>query len=166
MTNEVIMPTFDIVSEVDQHELQNAVDQANREISTRFDFKGTDSTVTLEKNTITIESASKFQVEQIFEVLKNRVSKRSIDIRALDSNEVSENLSRAQMEISVQQGIDKDHAKKLQKIIKTTKLKVQSSIQGEQVRVSGKKRDDLQTIMNTLREEFNDIALQFNNFRD
>lgn len=160
------MPSFDIVSEVNDHELQNAVDQANREVTTRFDFKGTDSKLEIEKEKVTISSASKFQVEQIREILKNRLTKRGIDLRCLKYSDVEESLNHASMVVTVQQGIDKDAAKKIQKIIKETKIKVQSSVQGEQIRVTGKKRDDLQSIISTLKDKDLELALQFTNFRD
>lgn len=160
------MPSFDVVSEVDQHELQNAIDQANREISNRFDFKGSNASFELEKNEITVKAPSKFQVEQMCEVLKNKLVKRSLDVRALKYADIEESLSEARMPITVQTGIDKDAAKKIQKQIKDSKIKVQSSIQGEQIRVTGKKRDDLQQIMAMLKESELQIALQFTNFRD
>ena len=160
------MPSFDVVSEIDQHELLNAIDQANREISTRFDFKGTNSKVEFSEWTLTIISKSEFQIKQINDILKNKINKRGIDIRCLEFGEIIENNNQARETIMIKKGIDKDKAKNIVKIIKNSKLKLQGSIQGEQVRVSGKKRDDLQNAISILKEEKFDIPLQFINFRD
>ena len=160
------MPSFDVVSEIDQHELLNAIDQANREISTRFDFKGTNSKVEFSEWTLTITSKSEFQIKQINDILKNKINKRGIDVRCLEFGEIIENNNQARETIMIKKGIDKDKAKNIVKIIKNSKLKLQGSIQGEQVRVSGKKRDDLQNAISILKEEKFDIPLQFINFRD
>jgi len=160
------MPTFDVVSEVDQHELTNAVDQANREIGNRFDFKGSDSRITQKDENLTIESESDFQVKQIEEILRIKLAKRGIDVACLESGEITITNNRAQLPIKVLQGIDKDSCRKIVKMVKETKLKVQAAIQSEQVRVTGKKRDDLQQIMAMLREADLDLPLQFQNFRD
>ena len=161
------MPSFDVVSEIDQHELTNAIDQANREISNRFDFKGTKSRIEKSDSTLKLAAPSEFQVNQIKDILHTKLSKREIDVRCLEVGEISENINEAVQEIVVREGIDKELARKVVKLIKDTKMKVQSSIQGEQVRVSGKKRDDLQEIIAILKNEKSiKIPLQFTNFRD
>ncbi len=160
------MTSFDIVSKVDQHELTNAVDQANREITNRFDFKGSNARFELTEAVIILIAPSDFQVKQMSDILQNKMAKRQLDIRALEFGEVSSNLSEAKQEVTVKQGIDKELAKKLGKLIKDQKLKVQTSVQGEQVRVTGKKRDDLQTTIAFLKEQKLDLPLQFENFRD
>ncbi len=160
------MPSFDVVSEVDMHELTNAVDQANREIANRFDFKGTDSKVEQNGNELLMESASDFQVKQIMEILKAKLVKRGIDLEALDAGEVEEVGNRARQKVMIREGIDKETARKIVKLVRETRLKVQAAIQGEQVRVSGKKRDDLQKVIAHLREQKLGIPLQFTNFRD
>jgi len=160
------MPSFDVVSEVDSHELKNAVDQANREIANRFDFKGSDSKVELNGTEMKVSSDSKFRVEQVVSVLHQKLAKRGIDINCLDANDVEEALKDAKQVIKVREGLDKELAKKVTKKIKDSKLKVQAAIQGEQVRVTGKKRDDLQSVMALLKEADIGIPLQFNNFRD
>jgi len=160
------MPSFDIVSDVDQHELKNAVDQANREITGRFDFKGTDASVKQTENTLNLEANSKFQVRQMHEILFSKMSKRGLDLRCLDLGDIDERGQRAYQSANVQAGIDTDNARKIVKIIKQSKMKVQAAIQGEQVRVTGKKRDDLQQVMAMLKKEDVDLPLQFKNFRD
>ena len=160
------MPSLDVVSEVDGHELQNAVDQANREIGTRFDFKGSDSKVELNGTDMKVSSDSKFRVEQVCSVLHQKLAKRSIDINCLEAGNVEEALKTAKQVIKVREGLDKEVSKKVVKLIKESKLKVQAAIQGEQVRVTGKKRDDLQSLMTMLRDADVGIPLQFNNFRD
>ena len=160
------MPTFDVVSEVDQHELANAVDQANREIGNRFDFKGSDSRISQKDENLTIESESDFQVKQIEEILRIKLAKRGIDVACLEPGEITITNNRAQLPIKVLQGIDKDSCRKIVKMVKETKIKVQAAIQSEQVRITGKKRDDLQQIMAMLREADLDLPLQFQNFRD
>ncbi len=160
------MPSFDIVSNIDQHEVANAVDQANREVATRFDFKGTDTHLELDKNTITIIAPSDFQLKQVDDILRNKLTKRQIDIRSLHYQDITVNLSQAKQVVEVKQGIDTEQAKKIVKLIKDAQLKVQAAIQGEQVRVTGKKRDDLQDVMAMLRDAKVTIPLQFTNFRD
>jgi uncharacterized protein YajQ (UPF0234 family) len=160
------MPSFDIVSELDLHELTNAVNQANREVETRFDFKGTNSKFELNDKVITVNTGSEFQVKQMVEILYSKMTKRGIDIGCMEKGDVKESLNKAQMEISAREGIDKDLAKKLIKKIKDSKLKVQASIQGEQVRVTGKKRDDLQQVISMLKSADFELPLQFKNFRD
>ena len=160
------MPSFDVVSEIDQHELNNAIDQANREISNRFDFKGTNSKVELADDSLTIHSESEFQVKQIHDILENKVSKRGIDVRCLEYGDIEENIKQARQIVKIRKGVDKDLARKIVKMIKESKRKVQASIQGDQVRITGKKRDDLQQVMADLKESKIDLPLQFVNFRD
>ncbi len=160
------MPSFDIVSNTDNHELTNGVDQTNREVSNRFDFKDTNARVELAKDKLTIIAPTDFQLKQVDEILRNKLAKRGVDVRCLKYKEVSVNLSEARQLIEVKQGIETEQAKKITKIIKESGLKVQASIQGDQVRVTGKKRDDLQAVIAMLREAKVEIPLQYENFRD
>ena len=160
------MPSFDTVSEIDHHELTNAIDQANREIGTRYDFKGSNARIEFSGNELVFHAESKFQLQQMFPVLLSKMTKRGLDIDCLKTGEAIEQAKTARQPISIQEGIDKETAKKIVKLIKDSKLKVQASIQGEQVRVTGKKRDDLQQAMQLMREAELGIPLQFNNFRD
>ena len=160
------MPSFDIVAEVDGHELTNAVDQMNREVSNRFDFKGSDAKIALKEYEMNFEASSDFQLKQMRDIMVSKLSKRGIDNRCLDRGKVEERGLRAYQTITVKHGIDKEDAKKIIKLIKNEKFKVQAAIQGEQVRVTGKKRDDLQAVMAFLKAEEIDLPLQFNNFRD
>ncbi len=160
------MPSLDIVSEIDHHELTNAVDQANKEISTRYDFKGSNAKIESSDNGLTLHAQSTFQLQQMMPIMHQKLSKRGIDVSCLKSGKVEEHATTAKQDISINEGIDKEHAKKIVKFIKDSKLKVQASIQGEQVRVTGKKRDDLQDLMARLRGENFGVPLQFNNFRD
>ncbi len=160
------MPTFDVVSEVDMHELRNAIDQTNREVSNRFDFKGTDSRVEQAEYTLTLIAPTEFQIKQIDDILQNRMSKRGIDIGCLEKAKINESNNEARQVLTVRQGIDKELAKKITKLIKESKLKVQSNIQQNQIRVTGKKRDDLQKIIALLRNSKLDLPIQFINFRD
>lgn len=160
------MPSFDVVSTIDQHEINNAVDQANREVSTRFDFKGTNAKLELAKDTITLTAPTDFQVKQIDEILNNKLAKRQVDIRSLHYKEMTTNLNEAKQVIEIKQGIDSDQAKKITKLVKESSLKVQTAIQGDQIRITGKKRDDLQEAIALLKTAKVDIPLQFINFRD
>ena len=160
------MPSFDIVSEIDLHEVTNAVDQANREITTRFDFKDTDAKIEMAKNKITLSAPNDFQIKQMDDILRNKMTKRQVDIRVLHYENMNINLNIVKQTLEVKQGIETDHAKKIVKFIKETGARVQAAIQGEQVRVTGKKRDDLQEVIAKLREGKFEIPLQFNNFRD
>jgi hypothetical protein len=161
------MPSFDVVSEVDAHELTNAIDQMNREIGTRYDFKGSDSKITLTDTAMNIEAGNEFQLNQIEDIIYAKLAKRSIDTRCLEKGKIEERGKRAYQTIIVRQGIEKDLARKIVKLVKEAKLKVQAAIQGDQVRVTGKKRDDLQRIMAMLKESNDiDMPLQYNNFRD
>ena len=160
------MPSFDVVSEFDSHELTNAVDQAIRELTTRFDFKGTDATFELEEATVTLTAPADFQLRQMLEILKLRIAKRGIDVACLEVKEPTVNLARARQLVLVKQGIDADTGRKVTRLLKDSKLKVQAQIQGDKVRVIGKKRDDLQEAIAFLRKAEIDVPLQFNNFRD
>jgi len=160
------MPSFDIVSEVDQHEVANAVDQTSREVDTRFDFKGTDTRIEHKDATITIHAENEFQIKQVVDILHQKMAKRGIDIAALSQGKIETTINKAMLTITVQQGIDQDAARKLVKDIKASKIKVQSSIQGDRVRVSGKKRDDLQNVIKRLDDFEVKLPLQTINFRD
>ena len=160
------MPSFDVVSELNAHEVANAVDQANRELTQRFDFKDTGARFELEESTVTLRAQVEFQLQQMLEILKSRLSKRGIDLACLDLKEPEVNLAAARQEVLLKQGVDAETGKKISRLIKDSKLKVQASIQGEKVRVTGKKRDDLQETIRLLRGSKLDMPLQFNNFRD
>ena len=160
------MPTFDIVSEVDKHILTNAVDQANRVITTRFDFKGIDAKFERKDFVITTWAEVDFQLEQLLDILQSALVKNNIDIKCLELSDPKPLGKQVKQEITVQTGLESLLAKKIVKLIKDKKMKVQSQIQGDQVRVTGKKRDDLQQVMTMLRAEELDMPLQFNNFRD
>ena len=160
------MPSFDVVSEVDKHELTNAVDQANRELSTRFDFKGTDDKFELEGFVVTQIAGSAFQLKQMLDILRARLSARGIDTRCLDVADPLENLGGARQKVTIKQGIEQPISKKLIASIKEAKLKVETQITGEKLRVTGKKRDDLQEVMSLLKATDLELPLQFNNFRD
>ena len=160
------MPSFDIVSEVDTHELTNAVDQANRELGTRFDFKGVDAQFVLDDDTITLSAPSEFQLQQMSDILRARLIARKIDARCLEFGDIETNVAGARQKIAVKQGIERDLAKKIQSAIKDAKLKVESQINGDKLRVTGKKRDDLQAAMQLLRAQELERPLQFDNFRD
>ena len=160
------MPSFDIVSEVDRHELTNAVDQANRELGTRFDFKGVDAKFVLEDEVITQSAPSEFQLKQMNDILRARLIARGIDARCLEFGDVETNLAGARQKITVKQGIERDLAKKIQAAMKEAKLKVDSQINGDKLRVTGKKRDDLQAAIALLRAAEYERPLQFDNFRD
>jgi cyclic-di-GMP-binding protein len=160
------MPSFDVVSEIDTHELTNAVDQAIRELGQRFDFKNTDATYELEETTVTMTAPSDFQLKQMLEILKLRIAKRGIDIACLEVEEPEVNLARAKQLAILKKGIDADTGRKVSRLLKDSKLKVQAQIQGEKVRVIGKKRDDLQEAIAFLRKADVGLPLQFNNFRD
>ena len=160
------MPSFDVVSEVDKHELTNAVDQANRELANRFDFKGTDAKFELEGYVVTQVAPSAFQLKQMIDILRGRLSARSIDVRCMDAADPLENLGGARQKITVKQGIEQAVSKKLIASIKEAKLKVETQITGDKLRVTGKKRDDLQDAIALLKKADVPLPLQFNNFRD
>ncbi|TCT23426.1 YajQ family cyclic di-GMP-binding protein [Thermomonas haemolytica] len=160
------MPSFDIVSEVDTHELTNAVDQANRELATRFDFKGVDARFEREDAVITQSAPSEFQLQQMTDILRARLIARKIDVRCLEFGDIDTNLAGARQKVTVKQGIERELAKKLQAAIKDAKLKVETQINGDKLRVTGKKRDDLQAAIALLRGKDFGLPLQFDNFRD
>jgi len=162
------MPSFDAVSDIDSHELTNAVDQANRELSQRFDFKDTGASYELKEKefTVSLRAPAEFQLKQMIDILTQRLAKRGIDVRCMEKKDAVTNLAEARQDVVLRHGIDQDTGKKLQKIIKESKLKVQAQIQGEQLRVTGKQRDDLQAAMALLKKTELDRPLQFKNFRD
>jgi hypothetical protein len=160
------MPSFDIVSEIDMHEVTNAVDQTKRDLGNRWDFKNVDADVELDDKGITISAPQEFQLEQLLDMLRMAFAKRNIDSRALSENGDSKAGKLVKQHLELKQGLETDMAKKIVKLIKDQKMKVQSSIQGDKVRVTGKKRDDLQEAMAMLREADLDAPLQFNNFRE
>ena len=160
------MPSFDVVSEVDMHEVTNAVDQANREVTTRFDFKGTGSRYEVDAGVVTLFTQSDFQLKQMLDILVGKLAKRGVDVACLDSAEPELAGQEARQRITLRQGIDKDLARRIVKRIKDRKLKVQAAVQGEQVRVTGKKRDDLQAGIADLKGAEMGLPLQFTNFRD
>jgi hypothetical protein len=160
------MPSFDVVSEIDSHELTNAVDQASRELSQRFDFKNTGAAFELEETTVTMKAPSEFQLNQMLEILKLKVAKRGIDVICLDVQDPLVNLAVAKQLVVLKHGIDQETGKKVARLLKDAKLKVQAQIQGDKVRVTGKKRDDLQEAIALLRKGGFEVPLQFNNFRD
>ncbi|MEO5341726.1 MAG: YajQ family cyclic di-GMP-binding protein [Gammaproteobacteria bacterium SHHR-1] len=160
------MPSFDVVSEADLQEVRNAVDQANREVSQRFDFKGSDARFEVKGTEINLRANDDFQLQQMMDILHAKLVKRGVDIAALEKKDPVVNLNDARQLVIVKQGIESDTAKKIVKEIKASKIKVQAQIQGEQVRVTGKKRDDLQQVIAFLREQEFGLPLQFNNFRD
>ena len=160
------MPSFDVVSEIDHHELANAVDQANREVTTRFDFKGSDSSFELKETVITMKTESEFQLDQMLDVLYSKMTKRGIDLDAVELGEPVIMAKTATRSVTVREGIDTELARKIVKEVKGSKIKVQASIQGDQVRVAGKKRDDLQQVIALLKGTELGLPLQFKNFRD
>jgi len=160
------MPSFDVVSELNAHEVTNAVDQANRELQQRFDFKDTGALFELNEFTVTLKAEVEFQLKQMLEILKVRLAKRGIDASCVDPKDPAKNLAEAKQEVVLKHGIDADTGRKLQKLIKDSKLKVQAAIQGDKLRITGKQRDDLQETMAVLRKAKVDVPLQFNNFRD
>lgn len=160
------MPSFDIVSEIELAELQNAVDNANRELSTRFDFRGVDASFSRSENVVSMQAEGEFQLEQMQNILRDKCVKRKIDTRSLDLKSVSKTGKTSKQDIEFKQGIDKETAKKLVKLVKDSKLKVQTAIQGEELRVTGKKRDDLQQVMSLIKGAELEQAFQYKNFRD
>jgi uncharacterized protein YajQ (UPF0234 family) len=160
------MPSFDVVSEVDLQEVRNAVDQANREVGTRYDFKGVDARFELSETEIQLSAEQEFQLGQMMDILRQKLTKRKVDIACIEVKEPVTTLNAARQQVVIRQGIDTVTAKKMVKAIKGGKIKVQAQIQGEQVRVSGKKRDDLQQVISLLREADYGLPLQFINFRD
>ncbi len=160
------MPSFDVVSEVDMHEVTNACDQAKRELDTRWDFKNVEADFALVDKRVVLSAQEEFQLGQMGDILRMAFAKRKLDARSLVKDSTTQSGKLVKLAYTVQQGIEQDVAKKMVKAIKESKMKVQASIQGDKVRITGKKRDDLQDAMKLLREtEFN-LPLQFNNFRD
>jgi len=160
------MPSFDVVSNFDAHEVSNAVDQANREVHTRFDFKGTGSKYELEGQLITLTTQSDFQLKQMLDILRQKLSKRGVDVGCMKEEDPQITLSQATQVVLLRKGIETLLAKSLVKTIKGRKLKVQTAIQGDKLRVSGKKRDDLQSVISLLKDTDVDLPLQYENFRD
>lgn len=160
------MPSFDIISEFDKQELKNAIDQANKEVGSRFDFKGTDSSFELNEDKVVMVSGSNFQLQQMFSILCAKLTRRGIDIACMEVGDAKPSGKVVRQEITMKQGLDSAFAKKIVKLIKDKKLKVQAAIQGDQVRVTGKKRDDLQEVIQMLRQEELELPIQFENFRD
>ncbi|RSZ57067.1 YajQ family cyclic di-GMP-binding protein [Massilia atriviolacea] len=161
------MPSFDVVSEADMIEVKNAVEQSNKEITTRFDFKGSSAKVEQKDTELTAFADSDFQLSQVRDVLTNKLAKRKVDVRFLDEGKIEKiGGDKVKQVIKVKNGIETEDAKKIVKVIKESKMKVQASIQGESVRVTGAKRDDLQAAMAMLRKDVPEMPLEFNNFRD
>lgn len=160
------MPSFDIVSKLDTHELANAVDQANRELEKRFDFKGSGATFELSESVVTLKADAEFRLKQMQDILLQRLSARGIDVRCADIAEAVVNLASARQNVTLKQGIEQPLAKKIIKLIKDSGSKVQAQIQGDQLRVTGKKRDELQDTIALLRKSDIEMPLQFENFRD
>ena len=160
------MPSFDVVSEVNMQEVKNAVNQATREVGTRFDFKGTNAKFELDEAAVTMRAPDKFQLGQMFDILNAKLASRRVNVKCLEREPPQENVADAWQVVKVRQGIEIDLARQLVKMVKQTKLKVQVAIQGQQLRVSGKKRDILQEVIGLLKEAKVDLPLQFTNFRD
>ncbi|BAK77127.1 protein of unknown function [Pseudogulbenkiania sp. NH8B] len=161
------MPSFDIVSEVNVVEVRNAVDQSNKEVSTRYDFKGSDARIESADKVLTLFADAEFQLDQVKDILLGKLAKRGVDVRCLDHGKIEKvSGNKIKQAITVKEGIEGDLAKKIVRLIKDSKLKVQASIQGDAVRVSGAKRDILQDVIAMMRKEITDFPLQFNNFRD
>jgi len=160
------MPSFDVVSELDGHEVANAVDQANREVATRFDFKGTGAKFEVSDFVVNLEAPADFQLKQMVDILTQKLSKRGIDVACMKVEEPEIALNKARQKVILRHGIGSDDARKIVKLVKESKLKVQSQVQGEQVRVTGKKRDDLQDAIALLKQAELELPLQFTNFRD
>ena len=160
------MPSFDVVSEVDLQEVRNAVDQANREVGTRFDFKGVEAKYELTGSEIQLRAEQEFQLQQMMDILRQKLVKRKVDIGCMDVKAPQTSLNAARQQVLVRQGVDQETGKKMIKAIKASKLKVQCQLQGDQVRVAGKKRDDLQQIITLLRGSDYGLPLQYVNFRD
>jgi uncharacterized protein YajQ (UPF0234 family) len=160
------MPSFDAVSELNTHEVANAIDQANRELAQRFDFKDTGARFELKEFTLTLHAQVDFQLRQMLEIVKLRLSKRGIDVACLEIKEPQTTLSAAHQEVVLRHGIDAETARKMTRLVKDSKLKVQASVQGDKLRISAKQRDDLQAAIALLRSAKLDVPLQFTNFRD
>ena len=160
------MPSFDTVSEVDLHEVSNAVDQANREIGNRYDFKGSSAKVVQSEDQLTIQADNEFQLNQVKDILHLKLAKRAVDLGSLEEGKLETTVNQARQTLRVQQGIPQDIAKQIVKLVKDARLKVQASVQGDKVRVSGKNRDDLQKVIALLKGAAIELPLQYSNFRD
>lgn len=161
------MPSFDVVSESDATEVRNAIDQANREIANRFDFKGSDARIEQKEHELTAYADDEFKLGQVRDVLVAKCAKRSVDVRFLDYGDVQKiGGDKVKQTITVRHGVSSDHAKKIVRLVKDSKIKVQASIQGDSVRVNGTKRDDLQSVIALLKKEITDVPLAYTNFRD
>jgi uncharacterized protein YajQ (UPF0234 family) len=160
------MPSFDAVSEVDLQEISNAVDQTNREVGTRYDFKGSCAGVEHSDDQITLRAENRFQLEQVRDIVHAKLARRGIDLGSIEAGKIQESNNQARQTLTARQGISPEIAKKIVKLVKDAKLKVQASIQGDKVRISGKKRDDLQDVIALLKESAIDLPLQYTNFRD
>lgn len=160
------MPSFDVVSELDGHEVANAVDQANREVDTRFDFKGSGAKFEVADLVVSLEAQADFQLKQMLDILTQKLARRGIDVACMKPEDPEIALNKARQKVILRHGIDADNARKIVRLVKDAKLKVQSQVQGEQVRVTGKKRDDLQQAIALLKKAELDLPLQFTNFRD
>jgi uncharacterized protein YajQ (UPF0234 family) len=160
------MPSFDVVSELNSHEVANAVDQANREIAQRFDFKDTGAKFELQELVVTLHAQVDFQLKQMLDILKLKLVKRGIDVTCVEAKDPVTTLSSATQDVVLKHGIDQESGKKLQRLIKDSKMKVQAAIQGDKLRITGKQKDDLQEAIALLRKSKVDVPLQFNNFRD
>lgn len=162
------MPTFDIVSEVEKTEVKNAVEQTNKEVGTRFDFKGSDARVEQAEMVLTLFADNDFQLDQVQDVLNGKLAKRGVDIRSLDISDKIEKISgnKVKRNCTIKVGVEIELAKKIVKLVKESKLKVQASIQGDTVRITGKKRDDLQEAIAFIKKSITDFPLQYQNFRD
>lgn len=160
------MPSFDAVSELDHHEVSNAIDQTRRELGTRFDFKGVNAEIEVSENQLTLIAEADFQLGQMLDMLRQKLIKRGIDVGCIETGDPEQSGQTVRQQITLREGIETDLAKKMVKLIKDSKLKVQASIQGDQVRVTGKKRDDLQQVMAVLKKAELGLPLQYKNFRD
>ncbi len=160
------MPSFDTVSEVDLHEVSNAVDQANREIGNRYDFKGSSARVIQAEDQLTVQADNEFQLDQVKDILHLKLAKRGVDLGSLEEGKLETTINQARQTSRVQQGIPQDIAKQIVKLVRDARLKVQASVQGDKVRVSGKNRDDLQKVIAMLKDAAIDLPLQYTNFRD
>ena len=160
------MPSFDVVSEVDKQVLTNSIDQANRLIGNRFDFKGVDAEFTRSDYVVGLRADAEIQINQMLDILKTTLHKNQVDIRCLEEGDLEQSGKQMKTQVTVRTGLDQDLARKIVKIVKEQKLKVQAQIQADQVRVTGKKRDDLQAVMSVLKQSDIDMPLQYDNFRD
>ena len=160
------MPSFDIVSEVDMQEVRNAVDQTRRELRTRFDFRSVDAGVELDGEIVTVWAQEEFQIRQLVDILRDKLTRRKVDVGVLDPRPLEASGKQKRQPFGLKQGIDRDAAKRIVKVVRDAQRKVQPQIQGDKVRVTGKKRDDLQAIIAALRDDDIGLPLQFDNFRD